>query len=465
MGAVPVLPLSDVVDVVIQVSPQLPATPTFNQGLYVSTDTAIPSVGGTNPRLRPYTSSAAMLADGFTSESDAYLASLVYFGQEEPAQIFNVGRQDLTAIAAVSVAAGGTGYAVGDIVTVTESSASLGMLKVATVAGGVVTGLSIMQGKQGTGYSVSTALATTGGTGTGLTINITAIGETPLQAVQACRLVSASWYMVVLETATDDEDILAIAAWAEANLPQLAFAFTTSDAAVLNGTANNIFAQLQTLDYSRTFGIYSTTQSDLSPNNAYAAVAVMGVAMGLNTGLANSAFSLKFKALAGITPEPLEDAQRLSIESFNGNVYVMFGGIPQFTWLEQGVMADGQFFDEVLNFDMLASDYQFSILDVFISNPKVPQTDPGQTQLLNAVDGANSRAANRGFIAGGTWEGQTILNLTAGMALPLGYLSQSPAFATQAPSDRSLRKSMPIYVAIIEAGAIHSVLIGVYVQR
>lgn len=464
MGAVPVLPLSDVVDVVIQVSPQLPATPIFNQGLYISTDNVIPSTGGSNPRIRQYSSTSAMLSDGFSTSSDAYKAALVYFGQEEAAQFLWVGRQDLTAIQDATVDAGGTGYVTGDIVTVTESSASAGLLRV-TATAGVVTGLAIIPGSQGTGYSVSSGLATTGGTGTGLTVNITVIGETPLQAIQACRNAQSQWYMAVLETATDDADILAIGGWAEANLPQLAFAYTTADAAVLAGTSGNIFAQLQTLDYSRTFGIYSTTQSGLVPNNAYAAVAVMGVAMGLNTGLANSAFSLKFKALAGISPEPLTDTQRLSIESFNGNVYVNFGGVAQFTWLEQGVMADGQFFDEVLNFDMLASDYQFSILDVFISTPKVPQTDPGQTELLNAVDGANSRAANRGFIAAGTWDGVTILNLTAGMALPLGYLSQSPPFATQSPSDKNARKSMPIYVAIAEAGAIHSVLIGVYAQR
>ena len=42
-------------------------------------------------------------------------------------------------------------------------------------------------GQQGTGYSVATGLSTTGGSGTGLQVDITAIGESALQAAMACR--------------------------------------------------------------------------------------------------------------------------------------------------------------------------------------------------------------------------------------------------------------------------------------
>jgi hypothetical protein len=74
-------------------------------------------------------------------------------------------------IATVAVNAEGTGYVVGDILTVVQSGASGGRLQVSAVtAGGAVSGLTVVRG--GANYSVTNGLATTGGTGTGCTINI-----------------------------------------------------------------------------------------------------------------------------------------------------------------------------------------------------------------------------------------------------------------------------------------------------
>jgi hypothetical protein len=459
----PALPLSDVVDVAISVSPQLPATPTFNQGAIVGSSAVIPSVAGTAPlRMRLYSSLAGMVADGFSISEPEYIAASLYFANG--ATLLWVGRQDLTALQTVIIHSGnaGTGYAVNDIVTVVQGGGSLGQVKITAVTGGVPTAVAVVSGSQGTGYSLGTALATTGGTGTGLEVDITAIGETCLQAVQACRLASPNWWSIVALNATDTDSI-AIGEWAQSQAPQCMYMYTTSSTDVLNNVTGNVLATLKAGNYSRAFGVYSTTQSGLYPNNIYAAVAAMGKAMGLNTGLANSFFTMKFKTLTGIFPELWTESTKAIVENNNGNVYVNYGNA--YTWLEQGVVADGQFFDEILNLDMLASDYQYSVIDVLISNPSVAQDELGQTQIINAIDSANGRAATRGFLAGGVWEGVTILNLTTGDPIPLGYKTQSPPYTTQSPSDRQARKSVPVYVAIIEAGAIHSVLIGVYVQR
>jgi hypothetical protein len=77
-----------------------------------------------------------------------------------------------------TVAAGGTGYTVGNVVTVVQGGASGGTMTVTAVTGGVVTGLSGQSTAPGTGYSVATGLATTGGSGTGLTVNITGVAPT-----------------------------------------------------------------------------------------------------------------------------------------------------------------------------------------------------------------------------------------------------------------------------------------------
>jgi hypothetical protein len=279
-------------------------------------------------------------------------------------------------------------------------------------------------------------------------------GETPLQALTACRVASPSWWAcMVTDAVTADHE--AIAAYVQAMTPQGCYFFTTSDAAVLNGTAGNVLLTLQAGSYSRSFGIYSTT--------AYAAAAAMGCAMGLNTGLANSYFTMKFKKLPGVSPEPLSTAQVASIETALGNLYLSYANT--YSWLEQGTVASGQFLDEILNLDMLASDIQYSVANLLISSPSIPQTNAGETQLIAAVNGACNRALSRGFIAPGTWNGQTVLNLTAGTAMPKGFLVQADTFTNQSAGDRADRKAMPIYVSICEAGSTHSITIGVYVER
>ena len=75
-------------------------------------------------------------------------------------------------IKTVTINAGGTGYAVNDILTIVGGSSNA-TVKVTTVAGGVITGLSIVN--LGDNYSVADALSVTGGTGTTAKVNITEI--------------------------------------------------------------------------------------------------------------------------------------------------------------------------------------------------------------------------------------------------------------------------------------------------
>jgi hypothetical protein len=68
----------------------------------------------------------------------------------------------------------GTGYVVGDTITVTQAGAAVGQIRVLTVGGsGEIATSSLLVA--GAGYSVANDLATTGGTGTGCLVNITAV--------------------------------------------------------------------------------------------------------------------------------------------------------------------------------------------------------------------------------------------------------------------------------------------------
>ena len=289
-----------------------------------------------------------------------------------------------------------------------------------------------------------------------------AASETALAALQACRAASAAWWgCFVTDALTADHE--AIATWIQSVTPNSCYFYTTSDAAVLAGTAGNCLLTLQAGLYTRSFGIYATTQTGAAPNNIYAGAAALGVAMGLNSGLANSNFTMKFKVLTGITPEPLTATQVSTIETAAGNLYLSYANA--YSWLEQGVVPSGQYLDEILGLDMLVSDLQYSVANLLISQPSIPHTNAGESQLINAVNGALDRAVTRGYIAPGTWTGQTVLGLAPGNALPKGYLSQAQSFSVQSAGDRAARKAMPIYVSYIEAGSLHSLTIGVYVER
>lgn len=279
--------------------------------------------------------------------------------------------------------------------------------------------------------------------------------ETMLAAVQACRLANSQWYPVFVCGATKT-DHLAIAAYIETATPASTYFGTTSDADVPTATAGNVLLTLKGLLYTRTFMQYSTA-------TPYAICGAMGYAMGQNTGLNGSSYTLKFKNEVGVTTEPLTATQALSIETANGNLYLNYGYY--YNILEQGVSSAGRFFDEILNLDMLANNIQLNIMDTLYQNPKVPQTDAGVLQLIRACNQACDLAVNVGFIAPGQWTGMPVLNLKTDDTLPKGYLVQAPAISTQSDADRQARKSPPLYIAIKEAGAIHSVLIGVYVNR
>jgi len=288
--------------------------------------------------------------------------------------------------------------------------------------------------------------------------------ETFVQALQACREASSEWYIAICLGA-EYADHIACAAYIESVTPSSVYAYNTSDADCLTGTASppDIFTYLKSLDYSRSIGQYATTQSAVYPNNIYGIVAIMGYACGQNSGLANSAFTLKFKQETGIAVEPLTSTQISVIEGNYGNLYLEYADY--YTIFEQGKMADGTFFDERINLDMFVNNLQLTIMDLLYQNPKIPQTDAGVTQLIQACNEACDEAVRVGFLGPGTWTGANVLNLKTGDPLPAGYLVQAEALSTQSSADRELRKSVPLYIAIKEAGAVHSCLIGVYVNR
>lgn len=286
-------------------------------------------------------------------------------------------------------------------------------------------------------------------------IGVKDTGETFLEAFTACREASQNWYAGYICDASDS-DKEAVAGYVETlNSPYTLFILDSDDAAVLNDDPGNLFETLAGAEYRRTLGLYSGT--------AYAGAAVLGYAMGANNLNLNSAYTLKFKSLTGVTTDNLTESQVIDIQSNNGNVYVAVG--KDYNWLQQGTMFDGSFFDEINYLDVLSNKIQTNVATLLYTTPKIPQTELGIARLRTVIGTACQDMVGVGFLAPGNWTGADVLGLKTGDYLPTGYLIQSESIADQSQADREAREAPPIYVAVKEAGAVHSVLITVDVNR
>jgi hypothetical protein len=281
-----------------------------------------------------------------------------------------------------------------------------------------------------------------------------ATGETALQAIQACRTKNSEWYTVYsTSAATNDQN--GIAAWAEAAIPESLYILQSADSAVLNNTNGNLFATLETAEYSRTMGFYSTVP--------HAVASIMGYAMGQTSDATRSAYTLAYKQMPGVTPEDLTTQQVINIQTNNGNVYINRANF--YDGFERGTMFNGGWFDEIIYLDKLVNEMRLNVADLLFQVSKVPQTEEGVNQLMAVIERACQKFVRLGFIAPGIWNGQNILALTQGDTLSAGYLVQSDPIDEQSPADRDARKSPNIYVAAKLAGAIQSVFIRIQANR
>ena len=153
------LPLSNVLNIATLVSPAAVTGPNFNQALIVGPSAHIPSVGA-NSRLRLYYNLSELSSDNFLPTDPEYLAAEVYFGQIPAPSSLWIGRQDLTAINAATLGTtGGANYTLGDILTVTQSGASLGQLQVLS------TGTALAESTTATVTNASASITVSDGTG------------------------------------------------------------------------------------------------------------------------------------------------------------------------------------------------------------------------------------------------------------------------------------------------------------
>lgn len=283
--------------------------------------------------------------------------------------------------------------------------------------------------------------------------------ETLPQAVNACMQYT-NWYGLGV---ADDEDIpdadwLTVAAAIEASSLSRILAITTSDAATIETTSTtDLASKLKAAGYGRTFVQYSTSSK-------YAALSAFGRAFTVNFTGSNTSLTLKFKQLPGITYETLTVNQAAALDAKNCNVFVYYQNDTAI--LQQGVMANGDFFDERHGLDWLQNYVQTNLYNLlYTSTTKIPQTDAGVTRLLANVEQSMDQSVTNGLVAAGVWNGGDIGELVAGDTLTKGYYVYAQPLSEQAQSDREARKAPLIQVACKLAGAVHYADVQINVVR
>lgn len=269
--------------------------------------------------------------------------------------------------------------------------------------------------------------------------------ESWAECATACAAASAAWYLFYPCALLTKTEAPALAAAIEA----------TNRACVLDMQDDDVLAALSAAKYARTLAFYTTS--------AYAGAALCGFAMGANDGTANSAFTLAYKPLAGVTADSLTDAQLSAVRAKNGNAYVNRAGV--YSTFERGVMTDGEPFDTRLGLDQLAESIRLAVANLLCATKtKVPQTETGMTQLKTAVAAECAKAVRTGFLGDGVWTQPDLLTLRRGDAIP-GFVILSERLDDQTAADRAARKAPPIYAALKLAGAVESVVVKVVVDR
>jgi hypothetical protein len=487
------LSVDRVVNVVVNLQPK--AAPRRSFGiLCLAGDTDV--IDG-KERLRNYTGLEAV-AEDFGLSAPEYKAAVLYFGQSPRPKMLMVGRWMRAASAAilrgsdavtdlaswVPITTGAMKLDVGGVlksITGLDFSGQTTMNGVAAVISAKLAGngaACVWDGSRfvitstGTGKTAALGYATAPATGVDISdmAGLTAAkafapipgfdAETPTACALALADASGEWYGLSFAASvmpTVDES-LAVAAFIEAASRSRMAGFTITDERCLSSTyTEDLGSRLKAKGYKRSLVQYSS-------DSPYAVASLLARAFTVNFAGSKTTLTLKFKQEPGVTFETLAESQAKALTAKNINMFVGYDNDTAI--IEEGVVASGAYFDEIHGADWLQNAIQTNCWNVlYQSATKVPQTEGGVTQLINATAQALKQGVTNGLIAPGTWNADGFGHLAQGDYLPSGWYIYSTPLVDQAQSDREARKSPPIQCAVKYAGAIHSVDMLVSVNR
>lgn len=352
--------------------------------------------------LRVYTSLAAMVSDGFLTTDLEYMAASAAFAQNpSPTQVI-VGRRNAAPTQTVVLTPTAVNLAVYSL-TMNGKTVTFTADGTATI-NEVVAGLSaaVTAEPSFTGVvtpSGTTTLTLTGAAGKSFSYGGSAtLGATmSFQdntadagiATDLSRMLAASkdWYGIVL-TQRGKAEVLAAAAWTEANKRFLAVA--TNDADYKSALTTDIATALKAAAYTRTISLWSPNTGE------YADSAWLGKMLPQVVG----SYDFIYKTLAGVTASNVTDTEVTNIQNKNGNYYYSQNNV---NITVDGRMASGEWADVIIGIDWLTARLQERIFRLLASQPKVPYTDAGIQSVVAEVLGQLQEGVENGLITPGAF--------------------------------------------------------------
>lgn len=485
------LSVSQIVNVTVSLSPIAAQARNFGSLLILGSSGVI----NTDERLRQY-SSIDEVATDFGTSAPEYAAAALFFSQSPQPSTVYIGEWAKTATSGSLNGAPLTTaeQAMGPFQAITTGALTISFDGVSVPVTGI--NLSAAANLNAVAGIITTALTTHGSAvwdantarfviksaTTGVTSTVSVAANSPLaallkiQASNAPTLVagiaaetaltavtlladkSSDWYgLAIADAALGASDVLAVAQFIEATGVSRVFAVTSTDTnEIVAGQTTSVGYQLKQANLQRTFWQYSST-------NPYAAVSAMGRAFTVDFSGSNTTITLKFKQEPGVVAEDLSTSQNAALAANNGNVFVKYNNATSI--LQQGVMANGYFFDEVHGLSWLQNDIQTAVYNLLYTSPKVPQTDAGINQIVGTINRQLDQAVNNGLVAPGQWNAPGFGALNQGDTLSSGYYTYAPKIATQSQADREARKAPLIQSAVKLAGAVHFANVAILANR
>jgi hypothetical protein len=338
----------------------------------------------------------------------------------------------------------------GNSFSLVKSSTAI-TLSAATLAGGTQPSSIGYATSPASGTDISAMLLLTASTSQGLANGYAS--ETPAQCAAALAIKSTAWYglMFAATASITTAQYLSVCSFIEAETLTRMFGVTTQDTGSLSSIVTNDLGSLMKA------GGYNQSMSQYSSHTPYAIASMFGRMFSVDFDAQNSTIDLMYKQQPGVVAEVLTESQANALQAKNINVFVGYDNDTAI--IEYGNVASGNPIDEIWGLDWFQNAVQTSAYNLlYTSQTKIPQTDAGQNQLVNACSAVCGNqpggAVYNGLAAPGVWKSSTVFgSLKTGQYLPLGYYIFAESVDLQSESDRAARKAPPTLIALKLAGA------------
>lgn len=357
--------LADIVQVTISTEATAPTRVGFGTPLVFGYHTTFAE------RARVYTSTAAMVADGFATTSPAYRAAVAIFSQSPKVRRIVVGRAAFAPTMKVvltpivqnthlyTVTINGVSFTFTSDASATAAEITAGLVAAINAGAEPVTAVDLV-GTFRLDADVAGVLFTLEVLRADLTQSNTTVDPGIVADLLAIQQFNDEWYSVH-PTSQGAAEILALAAQVE-TMTKIMIVSSADD--VLPAGTAGLGESLETAGYARTALLYHPKP------HQYAGAAWAGKLLPLDPGSA----TWKFKTLAGVDTVSLTDTEEGNLEADNVNHYTEVAGV---SITQQGVSSSGEFIDITTGVDFLTARLQENVFARLANLAKVPFTDAG----------------------------------------------------------------------------------------